>query len=622
MGSSPDAPLPRIQRLSRHLADQIAAGEVIERPASVVKELVENSLDAAATDVAVEIADAGLGLILVRDNGQGIHHDDLALALESHATSKLRRLDDLEHIVSLGFRGEALPSIASVSRFSITSRSRQQEEAWRLEPRSGPAPKPAAHPPGTTVEARDLFYNTPARRKFLKSPKTEFLHISNLVRALSLSRFAVQFRLLHDGKTVFQCAPAGDHPQSRMRAVMGKAFVRHAVAVDAAHRNMRLWGWVAPATHTRGQTDQQFFHVNGRLIRDPSIQHAIRRAYQDSVPQGRHVCHALYLELEPAMVDVNVHPTKREARFREQHEMYDLIHGAIRSALHQRLPGFADAPADTAPASAAASSDSEADAPGAPGARSDVRFGATSLGMPPSAAPPVGTEHPYPSSPAGGSPQVEDFATLLPVSAPRSQDLFERPGMDGVPRLFPLPGSRHALRFERDGMRLIDVWQARERLLYWELRTRQENGAVASRGLPSPLHVEAEKPVVRLLETLGEPLASYGVEAEPAGPKQVALRAFPECLPFADLRGLLADLLDCLLKDGECSADRVCRCLAGHANDILPEPLALEDLEPLDDWLEQHMQAVEQEGDAPWRVLAEREWRSLLGKPRSGGSDA
>ena len=310
-----------IRLLPPQLINQIAAGEVVERPSSVVKELVENSFDAQAGVVEVDIEMGGLRLIRIRDDGAGMAQEELPLALSRHATSKIASLDDLERVSSMGFRGEALPSISSVSRLSLTSRTQGSDYAWRIladGTESGYEIQPASHPFGTCVEVRDLFYNTPARRKFLRSEKTEFSHIETLVKRMALSRFETGFMLRHNQREVLSLRPAPSQTEreGRVALLCGDTFLENALAVDFASSGLRLSGWVGLPTFSRSQADMQFFYVNRRLVRDKLVTHAVRQAYQDVLHHGRQPVYVLYLDLDPAMVDVNAHPAKLEVRLR------------------------------------------------------------------------------------------------------------------------------------------------------------------------------------------------------------------------------------------------------------------------------------------------------------------
>lgn len=326
-----------IQVLPPQLANQIAAGEVVERPASVVKELVENSIDAGATRIDIDIERGGSKLIRIRDNGCGIKKDELALALARHATSKISSLDDLEAIASLGFRGEALASISSVSRLTLTSRTAEQNEAWQAyaEGREMKVDlKPAAHPIGSSVEVLDLFYNTPARRKFLRTEKTEFNHIDEIIRRIALSHNKITFNLQHNGKMVRQYRSVTDEQlEKRLTAICGSTFMQHAVSVFWQHGDLLIRGWIATPEGAKQLSDLQYCYVNGRMIRDRLINHAIRQAYQSELTDDQQPAYILYIEIDPHQVDVNVHPAKHEVRFHQSRLVHDFIYQAIVTAL-------------------------------------------------------------------------------------------------------------------------------------------------------------------------------------------------------------------------------------------------------------------------------------------------
>ena len=332
-----------IQVLPPQLANQIAAGEVVERPASVVKELVENSLDAGATRIDIDIERGGAKLIRIRDNGCGIKKDELALSLARHATSKIASLDDLEAIISLGFRGEALASISSVSRLTITSRTAEQQEAWQAyaEGRDQDVTvKPAAHPVGTTLEVLDLFYNTPARRKFMRTEKTEFNHIDEIIRRIALARFDVSINLTHNGKVVrqYRAVAEGAPKERRLGAICGVPFLEHALAIEWQHGDLALHGWVADPKHTTpALAEIQYCYVNGRMMRDRLINHAIRQACEDKLGADQQPAFVLYLEIDPHQVDVNVHPAKHEVRFHQSRLVHDFIYQGVLSVLQQQL---------------------------------------------------------------------------------------------------------------------------------------------------------------------------------------------------------------------------------------------------------------------------------------------
>ena len=350
-----------IRRLPTQLVNQIAAGEVVERPASVVKELVENSLDAGARRVEIEIEQGGAKLIRVRDDGAGIAKEQLALALSRHATSKVASFEDLEAIDSMGFRGEALPSIGSVSRLRLISRSQDGDQAWELEGDGSDRvnePKPAAHPQGTSVEVRDLFYNTPARRKFLRTEKTEFNHVQGLVQRLALVRFDVGFILQHNRKAIFSLPPCADRAarEARVAELLGRAFLENALYHEEQAGDLTLGGWIARPSFSRSQGDMQYFYVNHRMVRDKLVTHAVRQAYQDVLYHGRHPAYLLYLSLDPRKVDVNVHPTKHEVRFRDSRSVHDFLFRGVHRALAETRPQ-AQAPDQGGPGTVMASSE-------------------------------------------------------------------------------------------------------------------------------------------------------------------------------------------------------------------------------------------------------------------------
>lgn len=352
----------RIQVLDPRLANQIAAGEVVERPSSVTKELIENAIDAGSQRIEVEIEQGGTRLIKVRDDGIGIGEDDLPLALARHATSKIGSLEDLEGVSSLGFRGEALASISSVSRLELISNAQEDpRDGWRvvaegrgMEARVTPAP----HPRGTSVSVRDLFFNTPARRKFLRTEKTEFAHVEEAFRRQALSRYDIAWVLRHNQKVVHQLPPGHSAAarERRIASLLGKNFIEHARYIEREAGGLRLSGWVGLPTHSRSQADQQYFFVNGRVVRDRLVAHAVRQAYRDVLFNGRHPVFVLYLELDPDVVDVNVHPTKHEVRFRDGRMVHDFLYSSLHHCLASSKPTESDEETSVEEASALAAS--------------------------------------------------------------------------------------------------------------------------------------------------------------------------------------------------------------------------------------------------------------------------
>src|SRR5450631_1516122 len=446
------SPLP-IQLLSDSLINQIAAGEVIERPASVVKELVENALDADARRIEVELERGGCGLIRVRDDGVGIEPEEIALALARHATSKIASLDDLENIATLGFRGEALPSIASVSRLSLISRCAEAEHAWAVDSRDGEvsAPKPASHPPGTSLEVRDLFFNVPARRKFLRSEATEFQHVVRMLERLALSRFDVGFTLTHNGKDVWTL-PAAHSPGERLARVAkvcGEDFAGHVLELRHETESLRLSGWLALPTFSRSQSDLQFAFLNGRFVRDKLLAGAARLAYQDVLFNGRFPAYLLYLELHPTLVDVNAHPQKLEVRFREPRRVHDFLLRTVERALAGTRPtneSAGSAPADWLTGTAA---HAQLAAP------TQVRF------MLPESRSPRAGANVYRSFLGTGVAEAAGAAAWHAVENPQA-DAGAAPLGYAIAQLHGV----YILAQSADGMVLVDMHAAHERIMY------------------------------------------------------------------------------------------------------------------------------------------------------------
>lgn len=529
-----------IRLLPPQLINQIAAGEVIERPSSVVKELVENSLDAGATRIEVDIEAGGARMIRVRDDGGGIHVDELPLAVASHATSKIGSFDDLEHVASMGFRGEALASVSSVSRFALTSRARDHDAAFRIEVDGGKlqAARPAQHPTGTTVEVRDLFYNVPARRKFMRAERTEFAHIDDLLKSLALARSSVEFRLSHNGKPVrIWKAATNQHTQlQRVAEVLGEEFPHRSLRVDHAAAGLHLSGWVGLPTASRSQADSQYFYVNGRLVRDRIVAHAVRQAYADVLFHGRHAAFVLYLELDPAGVDVNVHPAKHEVRFREQRLVHDFLFRTLHEALAQTRAGAGSLPAtESAPTSTyaygAATSSSQGTA--WPSASSQSRLGlgtreepladyAALLGSPSAAA--VGAASPFPDTAEGDAPPLGYAIAQLKS-------------------IFVLAENAH-------GLVLVDMHAAHERITYERFKAGRAGSSLRSQMLLVPLNVAVSAKEAAAAEEHGEALAEWGLELSRSGPATIVARRIPALLEGADVAQLCRDVLSELAQHG------------------------------------------------------------------------
>ena len=512
------AALPRIKALPAAVANQIAAGEVIERPASVIKELIENSIDAAATRINIDLEQAGLSLIRVSDNGQGIHRDDLALALKAHATSKLRAFADLAHIASLGFRGEALPSIASVSRFVLIARPAGAEQAWAID--NTLAIRPAAHLPGATVEARDLFYATPARRRFLKSEKTEYLHIKAMIRAIALSHCQVNFTVRHNDQLLFRLPAFPDLPEKRILGVCGKPFVDQAIRVDIKKHDLRLWGWLGHGEAARSQSDRQYFYVNGRPVRDRHINHAIRLAYGGRIAAARFPAYVLQLELAPARVDVNVHPAKAEVRFAETRQVHDFIYTELMRHLNAPLVA----------------------APAGPGPE-------TKTGRPPAAKSVRDSAAPYAGAlfRAGGGPSIA-------------------PGKDCLSLL----DGRFLVATIGQAPYLIEVAPARRLLTQDYLARHYARAAIIQRPILVPVSVELDAGQLACALAHTDVIKKWGFELEQIAPARIMIRAIPARLAEADTIALVKSLLRALRQGQGESA--IARALAAHSNDAGYQP--------------------------------------------------
>ncbi|MBK5938972.1 DNA mismatch repair endonuclease MutL [Halochromatium roseum] len=591
--------MPRIRSLPPLLVNQIAAGEVIERPASVVKELLENSLDAGARQIVIELEQAGIKRICVRDDGSGIGPDDLALAVSRHATSKISSLHDLESVASLGFRGEALPSIASVARLEVISREQGAEHGWRLSADGtdcvGEA-APAAHPVGTSVEVRDLFYRVPARRKFLRTERTELGHIEQLIRRMALARADVGFRVQHNGRELFDLRAAPEPLSARaldqrLQTLLGETFVQHALEVDEQAVGLALSGWVARPAFSRSQTDLQFFFVNGRMVRDKLVAHAVRQAFQDVLHHGRHPAYVLYLQLDPRQVDVNVHPAKHEVRFREGRQVHDFL---FRS-LHRRLAdsceqGEAQAriavdPALTGPGAEEQPVTAAAEVRAPTQSRLPLRISdgrstyAAALALQMPDAVPDGTLDPALAAALLDRGEVAGLDSRPTSSADLSADLsaglgdsltqgWGNVGPEGsgddresdreLPPLGFAIGQLsgvYILSQGADGLILVDMHAAHERIGYERLKAGWGQGAVQQQPLLVPIAVAVSGREADLAEEQQELLSTLGVSVDRVGPERLLLRAIPAILSGADPEQLLRDLLADLVAEG--SSDRV-----------------------------------------------------------------
>jgi len=557
----------RIHVLDPRLANQIAAGEVVERPSSVTKELIENAIDAGSQRIEVEIEQGGARLIKVRDDGIGIGEEDLPLALARHATSKISSLEDLEGVSSLGFRGEALASISSVSRLELVSNAEEDpRQGWRvvaegrgMEARVTPAP----HPRGTSVSVRDLFFNTPARRKFLRTEKTEFAHVEEAFRRQALSRYDIAWVLKHNQKVVHQL-PQGNSPASRERRIaslLGKNFIEHARYIEREAGGLRLSGWVGLPTHSRSQADQQYFFVNGRVVRDRLVAHAVRQAYRDVLYNGRHPVFVLYLELDPDVVDVNVHPTKHEVRFRDGRMVHDFLYSSLHHCLAASKPTEEDEPnEEAAPTGEGESVSSVATAPEAsrwqqqgmalseaperhPGAERVRRFMQGYQALHPDHEETLLTPQPSPPSSRPVASEVREAPLTMP-----DHDATSAP-----PLGFAL-GQLHGvyiLAQNAQGLVLVDMHAAHERIVY----ERMKNQLAAAKGIDTqpllvPVSLAASRSEVATAESERDAIAQLGVELDVAGPETLLVRQLPALLAQADPEALVREMLEELSRYG------------------------------------------------------------------------
>ncbi len=521
-----------IRLLSPQLINQIAAGEVIERPAAVVKELLENSLDAGARRIEVEVEDGGKRLIRVRDNGCGIHPEDLPLALSRHATSKISTLEELESVASLGFRGEALPSIASVSRIMLASGVEGADSGWAVTDDGTERPAesvPVAHPPGTTVEVRELFYNTPARRKFLRSGTTEYRHVEQLLRRIALSRFSAEFHLRHNNRPIFRLPVAGteQEQEKRLSELCGAAFMEQSIRVGHEAAGLGLHGWVALPTFSRSQADLQYFFVNGRMVRDKLVTHAIRQAYQDVLYHGRHPAYVLYLEMDPAAVDVNAHPAKYEVRFRDSGVVHDFLFRTLHAVLARVRPGEGQpAPQPARPLAALAVETSGVVPPVTqqsmplPVRETMARYAAL-----------------HPSPPSTPSPEVNGEERVEQQALPLGHALAQLHGV-------------FILAQNNAGLVLVDMHAAHERITYERLKKAYEGEGVRTQPLLVPVTLSVSRREADLAEAQQSWFAGVGLEVDRQGPEQLVVRRIPALLREADVATLVRDVLSDLQTEG------------------------------------------------------------------------
>ena len=514
-----------IQKLPDTLINQIAAGEVIERPASIVKELIENSIDAAANSISIELEKGGIQRISIRDNGSGIEKTQLEMALTRHATSKITNLDELQIVATLGFRGEALPSIASVSRLNITSNIEKSNQGWRLRADGGMLEqtlKPSAHTQGTTVEVNDLFYNTPARRKFMRTEKTEYSHCEQVVKRLALANFHIKFELRHNQKTIFSLPAAStqDEQENRLGKLLGAAFIEHAIFFERSVHEMRLSGWLAAPAFSRTQSDLQFQYVNNRNIRDKTLSHAVKLAYQDVLYHGRQPAYVIFLELNPHSVDVNTHPAKHEVRFRDNRSMHDFVRQTLKQVISELRP----APIDS------------------------ENLSKLTPSVPTHTAPTQARLMP------GNASANEHFAQLYSsaVAEPRMQysdiepSILEQNHADAAPPLGYALAQLHGIYIlaqNADGLILVDMHAAHERIVYEHLKNVESETTVIRQQLLVPIQIALTQSEAQLAEQQQDLFDSLGFEINRSGEESIIIRAIPKILGHSDITVLIRDLL-------------------------------------------------------------------------------
>ena len=543
-----------IRQLPDLLINQIAAGEVVERPSSVVKELVENSLDAGAQSIQVFIEQGGKRLIRVVDDGCGILKDELQLALARHATSKIFSLDDLEEVASMGFRGEALPSMASVSRMSITSRAPDAAHAWQVKIANGEIDDvvPSAGSLGTSVELRDLFYNVPARRKFMRTDRTEFSHIDELLKRFALSRPDVGFQLQHNNRMTRQFKPVcnDDQMMARLEQILGPEFIESALRVNEERGSYGLSGWVAEPRYNRAQADRQFFFVNGRVIRDRLVAHAIRQAFRDVLFHGRHPAFVLFLQMPHTGVDVNVHPQKHEVRFRDSRSVHDFIY----SSLNHRLAGAGVGGGALRPGTGVSETE-----------------GATQTGD---------WAARQPAMPISVSEQIQSYAQLVsPMQRPQAGSggatgFAADSDSEVIPPLGFALAQLHGvyiLAQNQHGLVLVDMHAAHERITYERFKTSLQQDGIRSQNLLVPVTVHVSEREADMVEAHASDLDALGISCDRTGPQAVVVRKVPTLLQKADMKSLLQDVLSELATDGkslkiESEMDEVLSSMACHGS--------------------------------------------------------
>ena len=557
-----------IQLLPDHLVNQIAAGEVVERPASVVKELIENSLDAGAGRISVQVERGGSQLCRVRDDGVGIARPDLAVALKRHATSKIASLEDLRTVATLGFRGEALPSIAAVSRLTLTARVAGERSGWTVSSSGGRTlePKPAPHPPGATVEVRDLFYNTPARRSFLRKPVTESRHIDRVLLRLALSRFSTGVRYEKDGRLRHDLPAAGSRAEQeeRLARLLGAEFIENALHFREQRGGIHLRGWLARPRYSRSQGDMQHLFLNGRAIFDRTVAHAVRQAYADVMFHGRHPAWLLYLDMDPALVDVNAHPAKLEVRFREGRQVHDAVRRTLEAVLAETRP--APGPSmGTAPDSAAGAAP-DATGGAAPGGAGDS-FPPARPGMAEGRGPGPRAD-PRLASLLGASPLPRGAARSF---APVREAQAQAPRGDMPPLGYALAqlAGIYILAENREGLIIVDAHAAHERVVYERMKAQLDDQGPSSQLLLEPVRLRAGQEDMATAKAQRDTWKRLGFVVDQVGPETLAVREVPALLAGGDAQAMLRDLLSGAQSRQEAESEDSAEELTGRIHHIL-----------------------------------------------------
>jgi len=555
----------RIHALDPRLINQIAAGEIIERPASMLKELIENALDAGATSIDVEVENAGVKRLKITDNGHGILKPDLAMALSRHATSKIENLTDLEQIATLGFRGEALPSIASVTRMTIKSKEQGAEQAWMVSSDGNnltTEPEPVAHPVGTTIETRDLFYNTPARRKFLRADNTEFKHLDQVVRRMALSRFDVAFKLQHNGRVVLHLPSVPSDDARRLKMVCGDNVPDNSLYFDEQREGMRLSGWAGLPSFSRSQADMQYFFLNGRLIRDKTIIHAVRLGYQDVLFHGRHPVYVLYLEMDPAGVDVNVHPTKHEVRFRDSRSVHGFIFRSLQKQVSQSADESGSLQLDAENGMAAPKPINPNMASSQMVQQNAIRYQDTERMTPEqvreqisgyqkiaeSAFRPDASSQPYQYKPAAAqSSNVESLNTRAFIDQNQTEPLVQ--GEEIPPMGYALAQLKgvYILAENADGLVMVDMHAAHERITYERLKDAMNSATIQQQPLLVPVTIGVSETEMMAWEQDQDLFSKLGLEVEQLDEQVLIIRSVPDMLANADVSQLVRDVLSDLV---------------------------------------------------------------------------